>query len=1106
MNKKRSTRQSAFLNIRILIGLALCLFGIVLSLFAAGVVPSLSGGSGQGQPAQASKALTKSLTIPAKGITLRYPEGWSVARPTTNTWAIVNVPANRQETVTPTVRILIGYFERINHADALSQLAENANESSKPSTFVAIGGWPALQRIELVKSSQSSHSALPKSQITQITTAVAAGNVLVRLGADLPPDAKQQLKDLVLAIGQSLVFPSVGNPAQVQQELSKLQSLPKRPEPPQAGVVSPKAATALSSSGESAGAGPPIFPPVPLNNFGTNGELEIAVSNNGTNIVIVKQDQWVTSNDGGQTFPISNFLPGPGDGDSSIAFGQSGNFYHARLFGGSCPANTSCVEVAASTTNGQTFGALISPPGCPTTGATTCSVDQEHIAADRVNAAAGGVDNVYVVHRTCNVAGNGCGSQTNPANIVCSNNSGAANSWSPRFALENGSDFPRVAVGGDGMVYVVYVTGNNTIRIDKFNPCPASAPNTAPGPITRAAGGTAGAFPRTVSGFTGIPDCETGNPPGNPGFPGLDRCNDGNILSSPTVAVDDTNANHVYVAWATNTANNNNNTVLNNENILVADSTGTPTNPAGVNWGAPVTINGPPPPATNPTARRFMPWVCATGGNAFVTWYDRRAATAANNDLTDYFAASAGLSAGNLVRNNDEFRISTASDPQCNLWPAPLGPLPAAPRSRFDSENCSVQPQLAGVCCVDDGTPNHNCITNPAPSGQRCDFSGPYPPPTCTNPLETCHTGGGTPPKYGDYNGNACVLGRLYTVFASGAGLASIRDFFQSYVVASTPTTLTYTGATTGDYHDVVTLSAVLTLSGTSAGVAGQTITFTIGAQPCTGITNAAGAASCNLTLNQTPGPYTVTASFAGSGLFQASSTSALFTITKEETTLSYTGDTLIANNTTAHLSGVLLEDGVVPIAGRTVTFTLGTGGTAQSCSGVTDAAGVASCTVSPVNQPFGAGIVTANFAGDAFYLPSSASAETIIFAFLDHGAFVLGDQTATGSVEFWGHDWSRRNVLSGGRAPDSFKGFAATVSTNPPACGDSWISRPGNSSRPPDTVPPFMGVVVSSSITMSGHTISGNVPQIVVVQTNPGYQPDPGHAGTGTVVAVYCP
>ena len=49
------------------------------------------------------------------------------------------------------------------------------------------------------------------------------------------------------------------------------------------------------------------------------------------------------------------------------------------------------------------------------------------------------------------------------------------------------------------------------------------------------------------------------------------------------------------------------------------------------------------------------------------------------------------------------------------------------------------------------------------------------------------------------------------------------------------------------------------------------------------------------------------------------------------------------------------------------------------------------------------------------------------------------------------------------------------------------------------------MGVIVSSSITKSGSTISGNTPDIVVVKTNSGYAPDPGHAGTGTVVAQVC-
>jgi hypothetical protein len=49
------------------------------------------------------------------------------------------------------------------------------------------------------------------------------------------------------------------------------------------------------------------------------------------------------------------------------------------------------------------------------------------------------------------------------------------------------------------------------------------------------------------------------------------------------------------------------------------------------------------------------------------------------------------------------------------------------------------------------------------------------------------------------------------------------------------------------------------------------------------------------------------------------------------------------------------------------------------------------------------------------------------------------------------------------------------------------------------------MGVIASSVVGKSGDAISGDVPMIIVVKTNPGYGPSPGHAGTGTVVAVFC-
>ena len=331
-------------------------------------------------------------------------------------------------------------------------------------------------------------------------------------------------------------------------------------------------------------------------------------------------------------------------------------------------------------------------------------------------------------------------------------------------------------------------------------------------------------------------------------------------------------------------------------------------------------------------------------------------------------------------------------------------------------------------------------------------------------------------------------------------------------VVVQRPTVTTYTGATTGDYHDSVTLSGTLDDSETSGPLSGETLSFTLGAQSCSGTTDAFGFASCDLVLNQVPGSYTVTASFAGDTVYAGSSDSTPFDLTREETTLTYTGPTVIlANASSLTVSAQLLEDGTDPPSpsGQTVAFTLG----AQSCSGTVDASGDVSCTISPVSSGLGNQTVTSDFAGDAYYLPSSDSDDVVVFAFPSRGAFTLGDVTAGGAgsstVTWWSHSWSSLNSLSGGQAPSSFKGFASGVTlpqmSPPELCGTSFTARPGNSGNPPDTVPEYMGVLVASNVTQSGSTINGTWGSIVVVHTDPGYGPNPGHPGTGTIVATFC-
>jgi len=341
----------------------------------------------------------------------------------------------------------------------------------------------------------------------------------------------------------------------------------------------------------------------------------------------------------------------------------------------------------------------------------------------------------------------------------------------------------------------------------------------------------------------------------------------------------------------------------------------------------------------------------------------------------------------------------------------------------------------------------------------------------------------------------------LTASFTDGSGTHTSNSVDAIWVRQST--SLAYVGDVTQDYNDSANLDAVLTAGGSP--VVGQLVTFTLGTQSCTATTDATGLAACSIVVNQPAGTYPLSATFAGSGAYEPSSVTGTFVVTLEETTIVYTGPTVIPNGGSTTLSAVLKEDGTTPIAGRTVTLTLGTGSGAQSCTGVTNASGQASCPISPISQPLGPGTVTAAFAGDAFYKPATDSAPTTVFEFAPGGgAFVVGDLSATGSVTFWGAQWWKLNSLSGGPAPASFKGFAASPSI--PSCGTAWSTRPGNSTPPPDRpLPSYIGVIVTSSAAKAGSTESGNTVHIIVVKTDAGYASNPGHAGTGTVVATLC-
>jgi hypothetical protein len=148
----------------------------------------------------------------------------------------------------------------------------------------------------------------------------------------------------------------------------------------------------------------------------------------------------------------------------------------------------------------------------------------------------------------------------------------------------------------------------------------------------------------------------------------------------------------------------------------------------------------------------------------------------------------------------------------------------------------------------------------------------------------------------------------------------------------------------------------------------------------------------------------------------------------------------------------------------------------------------------------------------------AKATCAETVFAFpTGNGAtFVIGDLTVPPAnlslnAYFWGSQWDQMNPMSGpGPSPSSMKGFAGFENNflgfPPPVCGGHWSTDTGNSTPPPPgPLPAFMGVIVSSTVTQNGSVISGDIKEVVIVKTNPGYAPDPGNPGTGTIVGVVC-
>jgi hypothetical protein len=207
----------------------------------------------------------------------------------------------------------------------------------------------------------------------------------------------------------------------------------------------------------------------------------------------------------------------------------------------------------------------------------------------------------------------------------------------------------------------------------------------------------------------------------------------------------------------------------------------------------------------------------------------------------------------------------------------------------------------------------------------------------------------------------------------------------------------------------------------------------------------------------------------------------------------------------TAQVTATFTNSCEEPLQGASVEFEVVSGPNAgKTGTGTTNSKGEATFSYSSLTS--GTDTLQASVSNPAGKIESNTVQANWTAPFAAGGAFVISDEnSAIGTpVTFWGAQWWKLNPLSTGLAPASFKGFASSPGT--PSCGTGWTAQPGNSAPPPaGPLPPFMAVIVASSITKQGPTITGDTPHIVVVKTNPGYAPNPGHAGTGTVVSQVC-
>ncbi|MEO8191243.1 MAG: hypothetical protein ABI682_12955 [Acidobacteriota bacterium] len=654
--------------------------------------------------------------------------------------------------------VYITVEKRRNASDALQRAADILGPPGPEDRHFLVNGWPAIEATRMIdvptmsrepdekaekeKTGQQSREFRqePKAaKFERTMTAIAAADRTVIIEQRLYDMADARLREAGRELVNGLTFTRGGNEGISKVSLDDIDYVRKNLY---------DRSSYVDYVGNNFGFLTEVKTTNPVLAQNGVGEIAMAASSNGVKVAIISNSGWAKSSDSGATYTGGNFFPSSiaNQGDPALAYGgKTDNFYFGYLGrpnGGGGTGNTvnGCTVSVDRSKDGQNYAFAGHVTFCAASSTVTanpptlmCAPDQEHIAADPVRTLVRGVrpgtpapkDQVYVAWRqftaVATAAVNTCaklGTGNTVATLSCSQDNGGT--WTAPLILGPGSDRARVAVGPDGFVYVAYSVQQadpaggtwNQIYLDKYSSCKTGFVHQW-------------GYPRTVVANARPQSCGATTP-------GLDRCS-GDLMNSHTVTVSDFDPHGmVFVVYSDGTSG------------VTATNKGTDRVIAAILPNGGFNVTSTHLLSDNTPGRKFLPWACAEGKNLYATWYDRRSATAAAGDLTDYYAGWLKLDKyGPTVHNN--INLTGNADAQCKSgWPFGTD-------NQASGQSCPT-PVRPGVC-LNNTTGNFTGL---------CDLSGT---PACAAG-STCQTGGGAP-KYGDYNANACAAGRLYAAWTS---------------------------------------------------------------------------------------------------------------------------------------------------------------------------------------------------------------------------------------------------------------------------------------------------------------------------------------------------